>query len=195
VFRDNLRTVVAAAAATDVFVWCDMEDHTTTEPTLSTFEQVATNNPWTLGQCLQSNLRRTEADLERVVDVPGKLRLVKGAYDEPESVAYTTKAAVNDRFKADIEYLFATRDRGVAVGTHDPEMIDAAIGYHDSHGTDFEFQLLMGVREDRQRELASEGYEVWQYAPYGDQWLSYFWRRINERKENALFALRAVVAN
>ncbi len=192
VFRDNLRTIVAAADANNVFVWCDMEDHTTTEPTLSTVAQLAERYPWTVGQCLQSNLRRTADDLERVVDLPMKIRLVKGAYDEPESVAYTEKEAVNDRYKTDLEVLFESRDRGVAVGSHDPEMIDAAVDYHESYGSDFEFQLLMGVREDRQRELASEGYEVWQYAPYGDQWLSYFWRRLKERRENALFALRAV---
>jgi proline dehydrogenase len=192
-FRDNLREIVAAADANDVFVWCDMEDHTTTEATLSTVEQIAAEYPWTVGQCLQSNLRRTADDLERLVDRPLEIRLVKGAYDEPGSVAYTEQAKVDDRYTADMRYLFANRERGVAVGTHDPEMIRVAVDYHEAYGTDFELQMLMGVREDRQRELAAEGYEVWQYAPYGDRWLPYFWRRVKERKENALFALRAVV--
>ncbi len=194
VFASNLREIVAAAAATDAFVWCDMEDHTTTNATLDAFETLAEEYPWTMGQCIQSNLRRTERDLERLVDVPGKLRLVKGAYDEPESVAYQAKSTVDERFRADMEYLFAHRDRGVAIGSHDPEMIEHALDLQSDHGTDAEFQMLMGVREDRQRELASEGHEVWQYAPYGDQWLSYFWRRVQERKENALFAVRAVVS-
>ena len=73
-------------------------------------------------------------------------------------------------------------------------MIEHALDLQSDHDTDAEFQMLMGVREDRQRELASEGHDVWQYAPYGDQWLSYFWRRVQERKENALFAVRAVVS-
>lgn len=191
-FWSNLRAIVSTADEHDVFVWCDMEDHTTTNATLDVFEALADSYPWRLGQCVQSNLRRTERDLRRLVDVPGKIRLVKGAYDEPESVAYTQKEAVDDRFRTDIAYLFRNRSRGVAVGTHDPAMIEAAINYHETHGTEFEIQMLMGVREDRQRELADEGYDVWQYAPYGDQWLSYFWRRVKERKENALFALRAI---
>lgn len=193
VFQENLRDIVTTAAANDVFVWCDMEDHTTTNATLDAFETLAEEYPWTMGQCIQSNLRRTERDLERLVDVPGKIRLVKGAYDEPDSVAYQAKSAVDDRFKADMEYVFANRDRGVAVGTHDPDMIAHALDLQSKHGTDAEFQMLMGVREDRQRELASEGHEVWQYTPYGDRWLSYFWRRLNERKENAVFALRAIL--
>lgn len=194
VFESNLREIVAAAGEHGAFVWCDMEDHTTTNATLDAFETLAEEYPWTLGQCIQSNLRRTERDLQRLVDVPGKLRLVKGAYDEPESVAYQAKSTVDERFEADIEYLFANRDRGVTIGSHDPAMIEHALDLQSTHDTDAEFQLLMGVREDRQRELASDGHDVWQYAPYGDQWLSYFWRRVQERKENALFAVRAVLS-
>jgi proline dehydrogenase len=83
-------------------------------------------------------------------------------------------------------------DDGVAVGSHDPAMIDLAKELHDEHGTPFEVQMLMGVREGAQFDLADE-YEMWQYVPYGGKWFSYFYRRIRERKENALFAFRAVL--
>jgi proline dehydrogenase len=193
VFTENLRRVVAAGAEHDVFVWCDMEDATTTDTTLDAFEELAREFGGGVGLCIQANLRRTRQDLERLIDVPGKLRLVKGAYDEDEEIAYTEKSEVNEAYREDLAYLFKERDRGVAVGSHDPEMIAYAQELHERHGTDFEVQMLMGVREDAQRRLASEGYDVWQYAPYGGKWASYFYRRVRERKENLLFAARAVL--
>lgn len=191
-FRENLRAVVKAADRTDGFVWMDMEDHTTTEATLDAYEAVSTAYGGRVGVCVQSNLRRTRGDLDRLADSPGKVRLVKGAYDEPAEVAYTTRQEVNERYRGDLEFAFRRFDDGVAVATHDPAMIDHALNLHDDYGTPFEFQMLMGVREDEQRRLASDGYQVWQYVPYGPAWASYFWRRIRERKENLLFALRAV---
>ena len=193
-FTENLRSIVEHAHERDVFVWCDMEDASTTDDTLDTFVELAEAHPWTLGQCIQSNLKRTHDDLEDLVDVPGVLRLVKGAYDEPEAIAYKEKDRVDESYREDIEYLFANRDRGVAVGSHDPEMIALARRLGEEHGTDYEIQMLMGVREDAQRDLAAQGVEVWQYAPYGEKWLSYFYRRVRERKENALFAVKAVLS-
>lgn len=194
-FAENLRRIVAHAHDQDVFVWCDMEDADTTDITLDTFVDLAEEYPWTVGQCLQSNLRRTKDDLERIVDVPGKIRLVKGAYDESPSIAYQEKSRVNEAYERQLEYLFAHRDRGVAVGSHDPEMLSLAKDLGESHDTDYEVQMLMGVRADAQRQLAANGIDVWQYAPYGDRWMSYFYRRIRERKENALFAVRAVLGD
>lgn len=193
-FAENLRSIVEHAHERDVFVWCDMEDASTTDDTLDTFVELAEEHPWTLGQCIQSNLKRTHDDLADLADVPGALRLVKGAYDEPVAIAYKEKDRVNEAYSEDIEYLFANRDRGVAVGSHDPEMIALARRLGEEHGTDYEIQMLMGVREDAQRDLAAQGVEVWQYAPYGDKWLSYFYRRIRERKENALFAIKAILS-
>ncbi len=192
-FEEHYREIVARAHESDAFVWCDMEDAETTDDTLDAFESIAADYPWSVGQCVQSNLKRTREDLERLVDVPGAIRLVKGAYDEPRSIAYTEKSRVNEAYRSDIEYLFEHRDRGVAVGSHDPEMISLATRLGAEYNTDYEIQMLMGVREDAQRDLARQGVDVKQYAPYGDKWLSYFYRRVRERKENVLFALRAVV--
>jgi proline dehydrogenase len=193
VFAENYEEIVAAGDEHDVFVWCDMEDATTTDATLDAFEDVAREYDGGVGLCVQANLHRTSEDLERLVDVPGKIRLVKGAYDEGSEIAYTEKSEVNEAYREGLAYLFENRDAGIAVGSHDPEMISYAQDLHDEHGAEFEVQMLMGVREDAQRRLASEGYEVWQYAPYGGKWLSYFYRRVRERKENLLFAARAVL--
>ena len=191
-FHDHFADVVDRASDRDVFVWIDMEDHTTTDATLEAYETFATDNEWGLGVCLQANLKRTIEDAERLADVPGKVRLVKGAYNEPESVAYQSKARVNEAYRELIEFAFEHFDRGVAIGSHDPEMIEHARECHAEYGTDFEYQMLMGVREDAQRELARD-HEVWQYAPYGPRWKSYIYRRMVERKENVVFALRAIL--
>lgn len=193
VFVDNLGRIIEAANDSDVFVWVDMEDHTTTDVTLDAFSQFASRYGGDVGLCVQANLKRTSSDLERLADVPGKVRLVKGAYDEPESVAYQEKERVNQAYRENLEYMFQTFDSGIAVGSHDPAMIDYAKALGEAHQTEFEVQMLMGVRTDAQYELAKAGYEVNQYIPYGDRWLSYFYRRIRERKENLLFAARAIL--
>ncbi|RQH01722.1 proline dehydrogenase family protein [Natrarchaeobius oligotrophus] len=196
VFREVLEDIVETAVDRDVFVWIDMEDHTTTDATLDAFEDLAREygtdgSDGRLGVCVQANLKRTRDDIERLADVPGKVRFVKGAYDEPADVAYDGSDRVNREYEALLEYAFEQFDGGIAVGSHDPAMIDHAIDCHDEYGTDFEIQMLMGVREDAQYDLASE-YDVWQYVPYGGRWKSYFYRRATERKENLRFALRAI---
>ncbi|MFW6385166.1 MAG: proline dehydrogenase family protein [Halodesulfurarchaeum sp.] len=192
-FRANLETVVSTADSLDRFVWIDMEDHTTTDATLDAYVDLATEFEGSVGVCLQSNLRRTREDLERVAGLPGSIRLVKGAYDEPRDIAYTESETVDEMFHRDIRYMFEHFEDGIAIGTHDQTMIDYAIDREQEFGTPAEFQLLMGVREDEQRRLANRGYDVWQYVPYGSKWLSYFYRRLRERKENVLFAVRALL--
>ena len=191
-FEEQYREIVARAHELDAFVWCDMEAADTTDATLDAFESIAEAYPWSVGQCLQSNLKRTRDDLERLVDVPGMIRLVKGAYDEPAAIAYTDKTDVDAAYREGLRFLFEHRTRGVAVGSHDPAMIALADRLARKHGTDYEVQLLMGVREAAQRDLAAQGVDVHQYAPYGDKWLSYFYRRLRERKENLTFAARAI---
>mgnify|MGYP000492402536 CR=1 FL=1 len=203
VFRENLARVVERAAEAGVFVWIDMEDHTTTDATLDAYEHHAREHGMgserdeggergAVGVCVQANLRRTAADLERLAGLPGKVRLVKGAYDPPKAVGYRDGERVDEAYRDLLEFMFREFDDGVAVGSHDPAMIALARDLHDEHGTDYEVQMLMGVREDAQAELAADC-EVWQYAPYGSKWLSYFYRRVSERTDNLAFALRAVV--
>ena len=190
-FEENLARIVGAA---DCFVWIDMEDHDTVDVTLDAFERHAHETDGNVGVCVQANLRRTSETLERLADVPGKVRLVKGAYDPPAEIAYKKKAKVDEMYREYLTYMFEEFDGGIGVGSHDPEMVQLAKDLHAEHGTPFEIQMLTGVREDAQFELAEEC-EVYQYIPYGSKWFSYFYRRIRERKSNALFALRAVVGS
>ena len=193
VFEENLASIVEAGQQHDRFVWIDMEDHTTTDVTLDAFETHAIGTDGDVGLCVQANLKRTREDIERLAELPGKIRFVKGAYDEPAEIAHKSKEAVNTAYKELLEFAFREFDDGIAVGSHDPAMIDHAAELHAEYGTDYEVQMLMGVRESAQRELAAAGVSTYQYIPYGDKWMSYFYRRLRERKENALFAFRAIV--
>jgi proline dehydrogenase len=192
-FRENLARIVNAADDAGVFTWIDMEDHPTTDVTLDAFEAHAVATDGNVGVCVQANLKRTRDDVERLAALPGKVRFVKGAYDEPKAIAYTDKADVNEAYEDLLAYAFEHFDDGIAVGSHDPAMIAHARELHEEYGTPYEVQMLMGVRTDAQHDLAAEGVEVWQYAPYGNKWLSYFYRRVRERRENLWFAVRSVL--
>lgn len=192
VYRENYSEIVEAAAERDVFVWSDMENYPTVDATLNAFEREAHKHDGGVGVCVQANLRRTQDDLERLVDVPGTIRLVKGAYNEPADIAYQDSKQVNRSYRELLRFLFEHYDDGqIAVGSHDPKMLSHARELNEEFGTDYEVQMLMGVREKAQRDLATE-LPVYQYVPYGAKWLSYFYRRMVERKENVLFALRAI---
>ncbi|MDG5760012.1 proline dehydrogenase family protein [Natronococcus sp. A-GB1] len=193
-FERNLIEIVDYGANRGVFVWVDMEDHTTTDATLDAYEALVRRHGGGAGVCLQANLKRTREDLERLADVPGKVRLVKGAYDEPEEIAYTDKDRVDEVYRELIEYMFESFDDGIAIGSHDPAAVAHARELHRTHGTPYEVQMLMGVRTDAQYELAAQGVDVYQYVPYGSRWLSYFYRRVRERRENLTFALRAILS-
>jgi proline dehydrogenase len=190
-FRENLARIVERAADSGDFVWLDMEDHTTTDATLDAFEHHAREHGNT-GVCVQANLRRTGDDLERLANLPGKVRLVKGAYDPPADIAYQSAARIDEAYEDHLEYMFEQFDDGIAVGSHDPAMLARAATLHDEYGTPYEVQMLMGVREATQRDLAGHRV-VWQYVPYGSRWLSYFYRRVTENAGNAKFALRALL--
>ncbi|MCU4751347.1 proline dehydrogenase family protein [Halobacteria archaeon AArc-curdl1] len=194
VFEKNLEQIAQKGADSNVFVWVDMEDYTTTDVTLDAFESLVRAHDGGMGLCLQVNLNRTREDLERLADAPGKIRLVKGAYNEPKDVSIRDKARIDERYRELLEYMFEHFEDGIAVGSHDPAMIGHARRLHEEYGTPYEVQMLMGVRDERQYELAAEGVTVYQYIPYGNKWLSYFYRRLRERKGNVLFALRAVLS-
>ncbi len=191
-FEENLASVVEVGTEYDRFVWIDMEDHTTTDATLDAFERHAVETDGGVGVCVQANLKRTVADLERLAGLPGKVRLVKGAYDEPAEIAHTSRAGIDGAYRKALGYAFREFDT-VAVGSHDPGMLSLAADLRERYGTDYEVQMLMGVREDAQRELAAEGVPTYQYIPYGGEWFAYFYRRVRERRSNALFALRAIL--
>jgi proline dehydrogenase len=192
--RANAMRVIKAARKVKGFVRFDMEDHTHTDATLDIWEEAHAAYPQT-GVVIQSALRRSASDVERIVALGGRVRLCKGAYDEPRSVAYATKAAVDANYARLMERLLASGTYH-ALATHDPRLIARAIGYTRRQGIGpdrFEFQMLYGVRRDLQRSLVAKGYTVRIYVPYGTEWYPYFMRRLAERPANVGFMLRAIV--
>lgn len=187
-FRDLVTDVVETAQEHGVFVWFDMEEYATVDPTLDAFEELATEYGGGMGVCVQASLRRTPEDVVRLAEVPGDVRFVKGGtYDEPAAIAHQEKAAVNRAYRSLLEYAFERYDGGIAVGSHDPEMVEHAISLHEAYGTDFEIQMLMGVRPEAQFDLARK-YDVSQYVPYGTRWRRWF---VNRVRNNARFGARA----
>jgi proline dehydrogenase len=148
-----------------------------------------------VGVVIQSALRRSSADIDAITAIGGRVRLCKGAYDEPKGVAYRTKQAVDANYERLMERLLLA-DAHPALATHDPRLIARAIQIVERERIErdrFEFQMLYGVRRDLQRMLIDRGYGVRIYVPYGREWYPYFMRRLAERPANVGFMLRAVL--
>lgn len=191
---DNLRRILDPAREHGFFVRIDMENSPYTEVTLEVFETLWQQDYRNLGVVLQSALYRSEADVERMNALGAQVRLVKGAYKEPGSVAHQKMADVNAAY---VRLMHTLLERGTmpAVATHDPALIDAARTYAASRGIGpdrFEFEMLYGIRRDLQASLAAAGYRVRIYVPFGREWFPYFMRRLGERPENVRFVLSAL---
>ncbi len=196
----NLRRVVehAARLTRPRFVRVDMEGSPYTERSIDLFTRVRADHPNT-GIVVQSYLYRTAGDVERLIALGAGVRLCKGAYLEPESVAYPAKADVDAAYLRLAERLLSpeARARGVypALATHDARIIDWAKKYvaaREIPRDAFEFQMLYGIRRDLQASLVREGYRMRIYVPYGSEWYPYFMRRLAERPENVAFISRSV---
>lgn len=189
----NARAVVADAARRGNFVRVDMESSAVTQVTIDIFKRLrAEYDLNTVGIVLQSYLRRTYADAEELVKLPARIRICKGAYNEPPEVAFPDKKDVDENYVRVMQLLLSS---GVyhGIATHDPKMIDATIAYSQRAGIPkeaFEFQMLYGVRRDLQRQLAKDGYNIRVYVPYGRHWYPYFMRRLAERPANIWFVLK-----
>ena len=189
----NARAICAAAQNAGTTVTLDMEDHATTDSTLDLLARLRGDYP-TTGAVLQAYLRRTEADCRELAKEGQRVRLCKGAYKEPESVAYTAKLDVDKSYVRCMNILMSGRGYPM-LATHDPRLV--AIGedrakWFDRSPDEFEFQMLYGIRPLEQRRLAADGYTMRVYVPYGDQWYGYLMRRLAERPANLSFFLRAM---
>lgn len=189
---ENAHTICTRAAEVGVWVTVDAEDHTTTDSTLSIVRDLRTDFPW-LGTVLQAYLKRTAADCADFADA--RIRLCKGAYDEPASVAYRDADEVTDSYLRCLRILMAGEGYPM-VASHDPVIIESvpALAAEFGRGVDdFEYQMLYGIRDDEQCRLAGAGNHVRVYVPFGTQWYGYFVRRLAERPANLTFFLRALV--
>lgn len=190
----NAERICAAARAAGTTVTIDMEDHTVTDATLAIVDKLRETYPET-GTVLQAYLHRTPSDCRRYAKDGMRIRLCKGAYDEPSSVARRDKAAVDAAYLECLRILMKGPGYPM-VASHDPAMIEAALGYADVAGRSpdsFELQMLYGIRTDEQARLAGMGHRMRVYVPYGVDWYGYFTRRLAERPANMLFFARALI--
>jgi len=174
------------------FIRIDMEQSQFVEATLRLYRRLRESGHDNVGTVLQAYLYRTPDDLESLLDLQPNLRLVKGAYLEPASLAYPQKADVDAVYGRLLERMLAAAGH-TAIATHDEALIDRAIRFADEHGIDrsrFEFQMLYGVRPNLQLDLARRGYKVLVATPYGPEWYPYLMRRLGERPANLFFFLK-----
>jgi proline dehydrogenase len=192
---DHAAAICAAAARAGTTVTLDMEDHTTVDSTLGILSALRREHPW-VGAVLQSALRRTEADAADLAVAGSRVRLVKGAYAELASVAYTTKAEVDEAYLRCLRILLAGPGYPM-VATHDLRMVEAARTLAAEHGRgpgDHEYQMLYGIRTAEQHRIAASGDRMRVYLPYGADWYGYFTRRLAERPANLAFFLRSLLS-
>jgi proline dehydrogenase len=192
---DLARRICVAAADAGTTVTLDMEDHTTTDATLETLRELRADFPW-VGAVVQAYLRRTETDCRDLAVAGSRVRLCKGAYDEPESVAFTRTHDVDESYRRCLAVLMAGPGYPM-VATHDPAMIAEAerlVVSCERQPDSYEFQMLYGVRPEEQLRLANQGATVRVYVPYGSDWYGYLMRRLAERPANMRFFLRSLVS-
>jgi proline dehydrogenase len=193
---DNLRRILDVAARHAFFVRVDMEDSPFTQVTLDIVDTVWQLGYRNVGTVLQSYLRRSLGDAKRLNEMGVRIRLVKGAYKEPRSVAFQQKAEVDASFVEIMKVLLAS-GAYPAVATHDPVMIEATKVFATERkipADRYEFQMLYGIRRDLQSQLLSEGYRVRVYVPFGREWFPYFMRRLGERPANIGFVIRGLLS-
>jgi len=189
----NARRVVEDAARRGNFVRIDMEASNVTQATLDVFKRLRAEFGLNdVGIVLQSYLYRTMDDARALLQIPARIRICKGAYNEPPEVAYPDKKDVDHNYVRVMQLLLGS---GVyhGIATHDPKMIDATINFAQKEGIGkeaFEFQMLYGIRRDLQEQLARDGYRMRVYVPYGKHWYPYFMRRLAERPANVWFVLK-----
>jgi proline dehydrogenase len=189
--------MVEHAERADSFVRIDMEGSAYTEATIALTERLHSRWPGRVGTVLQAYLRRTAADARRLVEQGIRIRLCKGAYKEPATIAFPDKKDVDQNYSELMLYL-ATSGVFCGLATHDEIIIGRMRRFVVETGLDkskFEFQMLYGVRRDLQRKLAKEGYGVRVYIPFGPEWYPYFMRRLAERPANVLFLLKNLFKN
>jgi proline dehydrogenase len=188
----NLRRLAHTASSIGATVTVDMEESAFTAVTIDLYEQVQ-REEGNLGIAIQAYLHRSAADIDRILPLGGHIRLCKGAYAEHEDIAYTTGSAVDASFDRLAVRLMGSGDVTPAIATHDDDRIEPVLAMAHRRTSPWEFQMLYGVRRDRQAELVAKGHHLRVYVPYGVAWYPYLTRRLAERPANLTFFARALV--
>ena len=195
---DHALSLARHAAEVGSALWIDMEGSAYVEPTLQLYERLRAADE-RVGVCLQAYLRRTAADVERLLPLRPAIRLVKGAYDEPASIAYRTRRDVDDSFHALAVAVARAAGEGrarLALGTHDVELVERIAQEAESAGiarSVLEVHMLYGIRADELRRLRDEGFPCFSLVAYGEAWYAWYMRRLAERPANVAFALRQLL--
>ena len=194
----HLSGLAKHAAQGDGLLWLDMEGSAYTDATLDLYRSLKEQNP-NVGICLQAYLRRTPADVHDLLPLKPAIRLVKGAYDEPSSIAFRRKDEVSAAYQSLCVLMLPHADRGelrLGMGTHDTGLIERVAAHAAGVGIGkdaFEIEMLYGIRQNEQLRLAAEGYRVLALIAYGEAWYPWYMRRLAERPANVWFALRQIV--
>ena len=195
----HVSALAARAASHGQMLWVDMESSPYVEVTIAFYERLKAAHPNT-GICLQAYLRRTAADVQRLLPLSPAIRLVKGAYAEPAMLAWQSKREVDASYAGLVVSMLEAKKQGIdlqiGLGTHDVALIEQLDGHARALGlprTSFEVQMLYGIRVDEQVRLAREGYRVRDLVAYGEAWYPWYLRRLAERPANVLFVLRQVL--
>ena len=192
---ENARTICHAARNAGTTVTVDMEDHTTTDSTLGILRELRKDFPET-GAVLQAYLHRTESDCRDLAYEGSRVRLCKGAYNEPDEVAYQSRLDVDRSYIRCLKILLAGQGYPM-IASHDPRIVEIASSLASRYGRrpgTYEFQMLYGIRHEEQKRLAEAGEQVRVYVPYGEEWYGYLMRRLAERPQNLTFFLRSLVS-
>ena len=190
-FVQNLEKIMSSARPLGIFVWVDMEGSPFTADIVSTY-LVFRKRFDNMGVAIQAYLKRSEEDVSRILDSKGIIRLCKGAYNESSEIVYKRRNQINDNFSKLMRMMFE-RGRGFAIASHDEKLIEEATRLSNVHHADFEFEMLMGIRDKKKLELVERGYRVSEYIPFGKSWWAYSVRRIREHKSNIFLLARSLI--
>lgn len=189
---ENLKSIMEAAKANDVFIRLDMEGSDTTDSTIAIFESMHDEYPDNVGIVLQAYLKRTEDDVARMCERNARVRICKGAYKESAEVAFQQMTDIRSMMIAHTKKLIVD-GQYPGIATHDDEIIHATqefVNQNEISKDRFEFQMIYGIRPETQLDLLRAGYNMRVYVPFGRAWVPYFYRRLRERKENVWFILK-----
>jgi proline dehydrogenase len=191
-FEDNLTEILAAAKSLGNFVWIDMEGSPYTEDTVDSYVEFRKKFD-NIGVAIQAYAKRSQDDVTHILDSGGGIRLCKGAYNESPEFVFKSRDRINENFQKLMQLMFE-RGKRFAIATHDEKLIKKAIELSKDHHTDFEFEMLMGIRDKKKTELAEMGYRVSEYIPFGKSWWAYSVRRMTEHKSNIFLLARSLIS-
>jgi len=191
-YEESMNTILSTAKSLHNFVWVDMEESRYTTDTIDSYLEFLKRFD-NVGVAIQAYLKRSQEDVERILDSKGIIRLVKGAYQESPTIAFKRRARVSENFSMLMGSVFERGSR-FAIATHDEKLIEKAAELSKTHPVDFEFEMLMGIRDPKKLDLAQRGFQVSEYIPYGKGWWAYSVRRIREHKSNIFLLARSLIS-